>query len=310
MSPSINPTAPFYETPFIYSKTYFQPSTTLVPLTGPTDSFNDVIKSDGDSDFFARQANNLYNFNDQNGQTFITSSPTGIQIPASAIGFNMPLAPEKLYVLGADIPIQMQRVNGAIIPTVAFLSYPAANTANVNVACPSFQGVKRYRGVPNSDPGYKYREKSFTYVINFNQNWTYLLAPFTTLQVASNQTFVKNVLDFDFELQGLEFSADFTNTHAGYNGYMIKLYDANGYALMKDFVHYRNLSLNGGYTGGQTVGVPGDTQPWTPNCFPCPPVIYTKGSLIKIDVLSLLDTGSGGGGNQTIHFRGVRRIPC
>ena len=308
-----NPTvaAQFYETPFIYNKLYQQTYTDTAPITGTTGDFLDVIKSDGDSDFFARRALNLYNFNDQNGLAFI--SGLGGQTLASPPGLDYPIAPEKLYTLGADIPIQMSKNSGLILPSVAFLTFPlgGGHSAFANIACPLFQGVKRRNGVPNNDVNYRFREKPFTYVMEFTQDWTYF-SNAASLRVASPRTLIKVVDSFDFELQALEFSADYWNTtESAYNGYLIKIYDQNGVGLMKDFVHYRHLSYNGGYNG---TGVgPGNTLSWHPNCFPVPPVLFQKGANIQIDVISLLDTNTGGGGasiDQVIHLRGVRRIPC
>lgn len=303
MSSQADSSAATFETPFIYSKAYFQAYTN--PPSNVTGDFNDVIKSDGDSDFFARRAVNVVNFNNQNGDAFI-SLATGASLLAQAPGFDYPLAPEKWYMRGADIPIQLSLTNGVIGPSVALLSFTGG--VRVNVACPVFQGVKRWLGVGNFTPGYNFCEKLFTYVVTFDQNWTYLVAPFTALQASAPVSLYKTVSDFDFELQALEFNADFDNTVFGYNGYMIKLYDANGYALMKDWVHYRQLSYNGGYDGAQTVGVPGHTLPYYPNCFPVPPVMYPRGSIVRIDVISLLDS-AGGGGTQYINLRGVRRVP-
>jgi hypothetical protein len=302
-SPSLSLNSPAYDTPFIYSKAYYQ-AYTANPST-VTGVFDDVIKSDGDSDFFARRAVNVNNFNNQNGEAFISPAPG--TIAAQALGNDYPLAPEKLFVLGADIPIELTLTNGVIGPSVALLTFTGG--VRVNVACPMFQGVKRRVGIPDVQPDYRFHEKPFTYVVEFEQNWTYLVAPFTDLQASNPVSLFKPINDFDFELQALEFSADFNNTTFGYNGYMVKLYDANGYALMKDFVHYRQISYNGGYDGAQVVGTPGHTLPYFPNCFPVPPVIFPRGSIARIDVISLLDS-NGGGGTQFINLRGVRRKPC
>jgi hypothetical protein len=304
----------FYETPYIYVKTIIQAYLASSPPTGPTGEYNDVVKSDGDSDFFARRAVNMLNFTDMNSQAFITG--LGNSALGSYYGLDAPLAPEKLYTLGADIPFQLQQTNGLINTSVAFLTFPGGTNTLVNVASPMFQGVKRRNGAPDNKPNYRYKEENYSYVLKFNQDWTYLIAPYTTLVPNGPRTFVKTVLNWDFELQAIEFSADFDNNNSGqttYNGYMVKLYDANSYALMKDWVHYRYLSYNGGYTGAVSAATPGNTQPWHPNAYPCPPVLYPKGSNITIDILSLLDTNTTGGGSsipQTIHFRGVNRIPC
>lgn len=306
--------AQFYESPYIYSKAIIQAYLDSAPPTGATGAYTDVVKSDGDSDFFARRALNLLNFKDMNSQDFISSIQ---QTLGTFYGLDMPLAPEKLYTLGADIPFVLQQTSGVINTSIAFLTFPlGGDNARVNVACPLFQGVKRRNGRPDNQPGYRFFEKAYTYILDFVQDWTYLQAPYSTLVANAPRQQIKVVLNYDFELQALEFSADYNNNNSGqnaYNGYMIKLYDANGYALMKDFVHYRNLSYNGGYSGAVKANTPGNNLAWYPNCFPVPPVIYPKGSNIQIDVLSLLDTNTGGGGasiNQKIHLRGVNRIPC
>lgn len=307
----------YYETPFIYNKNYYQAYLASAPPSGPSGALIDAIKSDGDSDFFARRALAVLNFNDMSGSTFITA--IGNQNANSFIGLDIPIAPEKLFTLGADIPILLQQTNGQIDTNVAFLQYPlgGGDTAIVSIAGPMFQGVKRFGGAPNNTPNYPFFEKPYTYCLQFTQDWTFLVPPYSTLQVAAPRTFIKTVLNYDFELWAITLSGDYYNYNTGQNafsGYMMKLYDANGYALMKDFVHYTFLAYNGGYSGTSIpADVPGGTKPWYPNCFPCPPVVYPKGSNIQLDVLSLLDTITGGGGaslTQYINFWGVNRIPC
>src|SRR5581483_5719187 len=168
----------YYEKPFIYVKNYFN-SYTGAPA-GVSATFGDAIRSQGDSDFFARAARNMFNFNDMNGQTFITgpgqNSLASIYISTSSgIPIDYPLAPEKLYTRGADIPIRMAYATGLVKPTIASLSFPGAPTANVNVASAMMQGVKRFRGVPATQPNYSYSEQGYRYTLSFDQNWTYLL---------------------------------------------------------------------------------------------------------------------------------------
>ena len=306
---------PTYETPYIYNKNYFQNYTSAVPLAGSSEPYIDSIKSDGDSDFFARRALNVYNFQDQDGNYFIS----GLQ-PSAAIGWvsqgqDFPLAPEKLYQLGADIPISSQQSSGQYANQFT-LTYPGVTTAYVAVGCPLFQGVKRRKGVAQADPGYKFYERPFIYTLPFNLNWNYLIGPtYTAFNVSQLQTFFVQVLDYDFELWAIHCDFDYNNrsgAHAGAKGYMIRMYDSNAYPLMKNPVHFRYLSYNGGYAGDNppAITVPGDTLNMYPNCFPCPPVVYQKGASIQVDIQSLLDTASGGQGTTSIQFRGVRRIPC
>jgi len=309
MSPSI--ASKYYETPYVYAKNYFQNYTSLVPPSAPNGVLNDVIQSDGDSDFFARRAAGaLYNFQDMNQAYFISAQGGNPQ------GFvqDVPLAPEKLYPLGCSIPIQLLIQFGAY-PAQLTLQFPGVTTAYVGVAPVLFQGAKRWKGAPNNKPNYKYYEKEFNYPVPFTQDWTYLLSPnYTQFNVAPYRTFYQTVNDYDFELWAIEVNADFdNNTLSTYSGYMLRLYDANGYVLMKDFVHYRNLSYVSGFSGTHgTPAGPGLTNQFIPNCFPCPPVVFPVGSIIKFDVLSLLDTQatSGTSISQVVNFRGVRRIPC
>lgn len=316
MSPSI--ASKFYETPYIYNKNYFQYFTDAIGPTTPNGVTNDQLRSDGDSDFFARRFfGGLINFNDAAGRAFFSAAGNQASIQGlndgNFVGFlaDAPLAPEKLYPLGTSIPIQYLVQNNTL-PSSNFLTFPDVTTTFVNVFSPGFQGVKRWVGQPNRNPNYKFYEKPFTYVVSFNQNWTYLVGPnYTQFNVADPRFFSQSVLDYDFELWAIEVGADYYNaTNAGYQGYMMKLYDSTGKALMRDFVHYRKLSYNGGYAGGAGAPQAGNYIQFTPNCFPVPPVVYPAGSTIDYEILSLLDTGGGGGGAQYIHFRGVRRIPC
>ena len=310
-TPTIPPIAPgFYETPYIYVKNYSQAYVSTSPITGSTGLFDDVIASDGDSDFFARRMYGAQNFNDENGQAFITGVGTVIPIdpPSGGIINDFPLAPEKYYRRGASIPIQLTVQSGLYGNNTYGLYYPGAPNALVNFTQVLFQGVKRFVGTPDATPSYKFYEKAFTYVLPININWTYLKSPYTTLQLNNNQTFYKSINDFDFELWGLEVGVN--PGASGNNGFMMILYDTNGNKLMKDFVHYRQLALNGEFASNNATGVYGNTLAWNPNCFPVPPVVYQKGSSIRVDILSLGDTNVGTPGNVTINFRGVRRIPC
>lgn len=300
----------FYETPYIYAKNYFQNYTSAVGPAATNGTLNDVITSDGDSDFFARRVYGVYNFYDNNQALFVSSQ-------GQNVGFvqDFPLAPEKLYPLGASIPIQLLIAGGAY-PNPILLTYPGGTTAFVGVTPTLFQGVKRWKGKPNTNPNYKFYEKQYTYCYNAGQgfalNWTYLIAPYTSFIVAPSRSFYMPILDYDFELWAIEVSGDYNNQSIpNFNGYMMKLYDANGYALMKDFIHYRQLSYNSGYNGTKgTPAGPGENLQYQPNCFPVPPVVYPRGSNLQFDILSLLDTNTEAPGTQYINFRGVRRIPC
>lgn len=327
MSPSLSPSSPWYETPYIYVKNYFQNWLSTGVPTGPVGNvINDVIPSDGDSDFFARRSLGAFNFNDKDGNAFISGmpplgvNPAGFGQPGafqSFYGADFALAPEKFFPLGGNIPIQVFQsvgLTGATAPSTGPLitmTFPGGTTAFVGYTSVLFQGVKRRKGVADRDPGYKFYEKPFTYTLPFTLDWTYLTAPFTSFKVASNKSFYIQVLDYDFELWAIETDADFNNTSGGFNplnGYAMILYDANSYKLMRDFVHYRFLSYEGGFNG---VGVPpGNTATWYPNCYPVPTVVYPKGSVIQIDIQSLMDSNTAAYGATTIRLRGVRRMPC
>jgi len=301
--------ARFRETPYWYIKNYFQYYTSAVGPTQPNGILNDIIQSDGDSEFFARMAWLSYNFQDNN-QAYFISSPSPLQaVPPAA---QLAIAPEKYYPLGGGIPIQVLVEGNQFVGPGVWLTYAGGTTAYVNLVSVGFQGVKRWKGQANDTPPYRYREKEFNYTSSFVQNWTYLNPPYTSFNVAPFRTFSQVVNDFDFELWALEISSDYWNqSETSYPGYMIRLYDANGIALMKDFVHFRYLSYLTGFAG--SANVPGENLQYVPNCFPCPPVLYPVGSIIKYDILSLLDTtgaAPGPSATQYINFRGVRRIPC
>src|SRR6185437_5346666 len=144
MSPTQNQ---WYETPYIYAKNYFQNYTSLTVPTGPTgEIFQDVITSDGDSDFFARRSLGAFNFQDNAGNYFLTGgAPVGVS-PAvyglvgafrSFAGADFALAPEKLFELGANIPIQIFRSNGllgAVAPSqnpFILMTFPGVTSAFV-----------------------------------------------------------------------------------------------------------------------------------------------------------------------------------
>lgn len=298
----------FYDSPYIYAKSYYQYTTSA--LAGNTGLVDDIIQSDGDSDFFARRAYGIQNFNDENGQAFLSGTGAVIPIdpPSGGIINDFPLAPEKYYRLGAGIPIQILQTNGAYGNNTYSLFFAGGTNTFAYVTSVLFQGVKRRRGVPDTDPNYKFYEKPFTYVLPVNINWLYLKTPYTAFQPMANQTFYKQILDFDFELWGIEVGVNPRSN--GTNGFRMILYDANGYRLMNDFVHYRQLALNGEFASNNAPGVYGNTLVWNPNCFPCPPVVYPKGSSIQVDIQSLADTFTGAMGNVFINFKGVRRIPC
>ena len=142
-SPVLDPTAAFYETPFIYVKNYIQAYTSSAPITGPTGLLNDVIQSQGDSDFLARQTIGCENFQNAAGQYFLSGVTANDQF--STLACNTPIAPEKLYPLGTSIPIQMGQGGGIIGGAPgAFLEFAGTPTAYVNIAAAVFQGVKRY----------------------------------------------------------------------------------------------------------------------------------------------------------------------
>jgi hypothetical protein len=298
-----------YETPYIYAKNYVQIQSSSAPITGPSGVFDDEIRSDGDSDFFARRALGVVNFNDENGNAFISGIGPAVSgaFPISSLDY--PLAPEKFYRRGAGIPIQVLEVNGIFGQTLPSPTYVVGGvTYSASIGQALFQGVKRFKGVPNCDPGYKFYEKPFSYVLPVNINWTYLAPPYSTMQVADPKTFYKQVNDFDFELWGLEIGL--TQLSGGNNGFMVMIYDTNGNKLMSDFVYYGYLALNGTLGPGVTAGVFGGFESWINNCFPVPPVVFEKGSTIRVDIVSLGDTATGNTGQVYINFRGVRRIPC
>ena len=298
------------ETPYIYVKNYWQYYTSSVGPTQANGILNDIIQSDGDSDFFARMAWLSYNFQDNFQASFI-SAPSPFVAPLPT--YQWALAPEKFYPKGGGIPIQLLVSSNLFQGPGSQQTYSGGTTVYVNLVSVAFQGVKRWKGAPDSTPQYRYREKEFNYPTSFQQNWTYLQSPYTSFIVAPYQTYVQKVNDFDFELWGIECSSDYwNNASTNYPGYMIRLYDANGIALMKDFVHFRYLSYLTGFDGSGNV--PGGEMKYAPNCFPVPPVLYPVGSQIKYDILSLLDTSAAApgpnSGTQYINFRGVRRIPC
>lgn len=302
--------AKWLETPYIYTKLIQQNFTTLVGPSLTNGLYPSSIRSDGDSDFFARRVSGVFNFQDADGRFFYSgldsnTLATRVLPPGAMI--------EKLYPLGTDIPYQLfVAANLLLGGDVNSMVFPGVNTAFVNLIATKFQGAKRYKGVPDRTPNYKFYEKDYTYTFSFNLNWLYLVGPtYTNFVVENYRTFTQRILDYDFELRSISVDADYKSSSANnpVNRYMMRIYDANNYALMNDFVGYQFLSQVGGYNQAAAPPI-GGMLVFNPNGFPAPGVVYPKGSTIQFDIQSLCDTGSGGTGVQEIQFRGVRRIPC
>jgi hypothetical protein len=294
----------FYDVPYVYSKSYFLPNTSaLISNATLLNDLNDSITIDGDSDFILRKVGMNFShlaatFNFQDAlQYYYFSQQMGA---SGGHPFSGPImvTPEKMFPGGGSI---QYTIGGGTVG--AELQYGGAPNTPPFVAYFNiyFQGVKRYRGVPDRRANYKYWERQFTYVFPFNLNFTLLQTPYNTYTLGPTQYFSQLIDSYDFELMQIGILPSGTDAF----GYEIQLYDQAQVKTSNDFIPM-NQCVSG---AGQFFG--GFSDQDSNNCFPTPSLIYPQNATLRFAIRSLADTsGENTGGQEVIYFKGVQRIPC
>lgn len=248
----------------------------------------------GDSDFILRRivgVSNCINTSALGGKWSL-KNPSGSYAMGNAgsgvVAFpNWVVLPEKLYPIntqiGFDLYNTLRAANACVAPI--YTSYIA------------FVGVKRLsvdRGYRSAITPYKYREKKYSYSINFTITSAAGSAPVRQSQLIDN---------YDFELQRI--SVCYANS-PGNTGtlttddFLIQLYDSNMHGLS-------DLPLNQSYinNGRTSFHVPTSFQ----SIFPVPSIVFPAGAAITFDITSLLCSTSVPQ-SYNIIFEGIWRIPC
>ena len=304
----------YFDIPYFYARNYVQNTVWAAGHPAIPLNVNDIIQSDGDTEFHLRR----YQLNTGNtgivqyqlfnaSQQQFTSSPQGFQVGAVSRFppfLDTPIVPPYIYPKGAGIQHQFSVQNMLSLPlTLGFPDVDGVHTDLVNILPIVYQGVKRWYLPPNYKADYNYHKVQWSYVFTFDLDWLYLKAPFNgTFQVNEPHRFYVPILNYDFELMTIKASFNQVNSDSGSgaNGYMAQIYDASGTSLMNTFIHLPD-----------TISAIGSIDyDYPANMWPCPPIVYPKGSTIVVDILSLADINSGGTGNTSITFEGIQRIPC
>jgi len=299
----------YYDVPYVYSRSYFFPDSSPQLINASValaSDLQDSIVLDGDSDFILRKIGTNFflskgfNFQDALQYNYFSAGAGVFGGGFGGLTVNGPImiAPEKMFPAGGAI----QYVIGA--GTVgAELNYGGGGFTPPYIGYFTiyFQGVKRYRGIPDRRANYKYWERQFTYAVPFNLNFTLLQTPYTNYLLNPVSYFNQIVNDYDFELMQIGILPSGNDAF----GYEIQLFDQAQVKTSNDPVAMNQcVSGNGQFFGG--LG-PNDSN----NCFPVPSLIYPQNSNIRFAIRSLADTsGRNAGGQEVIYFKGVQRIPC
>jgi hypothetical protein len=159
-----------------------------------------------------------------------------------------------------------------------------------------FQGVKRFWGGNPVETQYRYRSQNYIITQDILLDWTGRIAP-AYVQPESPRQFTVQVDDFDFNLQaiGLFIQTALMAAPQVSDGLCkILLYGPRQEQLsLAPVLDSYLCAHNGGYN----------------NVFPAPSMVYPAGSVIRLDLASLLlDTEVPA--TLTINLIGERRIPC
>lgn len=160
----------------------------------------------------------------------------------------------------------------------------------------AFQGVRRFYGQSEVLSTYEYYTKPYAITVQATITQTGRMAPAYQIQTDPIQASVQ-VENYDFELHRIT-ATIIKNAVVPVEvvvdaAMKLRIYDAWGQAMMSDLVLDVFLTENG--------------PDWN-SCFPCPTMMYPAGSLIKVDVQSLLlDTEVPA--TLNVEFHGVQRYP-
>lgn len=160
----------------------------------------------------------------------------------------------------------------------------------------AFQGVRRFYGQPEKESTYPYYTKPYTITTQATMTQTGRMAPAYQVVTMPIQASVQ-VENYDFELHRIT-ATIIKNAVVPVEvvvdaAMKIRLYDAWDQALMSDLVLDVFLTENG--------------PDWN-SCFPVPTMLYPAGSLIKVDVQSLL-INTEVPATLNVEFHGVQRFP-
>lgn len=200
--------------------------------------------------------------------------------------------PERMYPVNNAIRFDLQTVAKTLVGVDGALSIYASQLA--------FFGVRR-RALHYSDPEkstYNYYEKKFelgqdnsntgtyTLVINNYASTNGILNPAQVVQFP--------IRDFDFELRRMELAPYVTPSN-----FAVTLYDNYGnptsnIPILCNSIFHQNPNGSSGELNFQ----------------PSPPILYKVGSLLKLDIWSLLVSPTALPATFRILLHGVRRIPC
>jgi hypothetical protein len=248
----------------------------------------------GDSDFILRRiagVSNCVNTSAAGGKWAFKNASGSYAMGNAGSGIvaypNWVVLPEKLYPVNTQIVFDLFQTLRANNPCASaiYTSYIA------------FFGVKRLsvdRGYRSNTTAYQYREKKYSYSINFTLTNAAGTGPIRQSQLIDN---------YDFELQRIAISYANTPGNTGTltaDDFLIQLYDSNMHQLS-------DLPLNQSYinNGRTSFAVPTKFQ----SIFPCPSIVFPAGSAITFDITSLLCSTSVPQ-SYNIIFEGIWRIPC
>ncbi|MFN7996959.1 MAG: hypothetical protein U0Q18_25315 [Bryobacteraceae bacterium] len=275
---------------------------------GTGDTFYDLaLRMDGDADFILRR---IFGFtlalNNGTGKfryknrwgSYAISDPMLLPSPTlGALCDSWPVLPEKLYPAGGAIKMDLLNTNPYAPCT--FNGQPVYQPGNLY-----FQGVKRF---PITGPKcfyetpYRYREVPFSYKYGGDNGLVLNWYQHTNGGLNAPQTFQVDVVNYDFELQGITSSYVGESVLTSYTNFQIVLYDSSGLAtsnmpVMCSMLQDQNFAL----INALDVGV-----------FPVPPLIYRVNSKIKFDIYSMVCPGDVNAPYTIdLTFHGVQRVPC
>lgn len=251
-------------------------------LTNGTSPTNNNMSITADADFYLRRV-------------------FGAPAIAAKIQIRQPYGKQyqsNLEAFPADYPI-VREIKFAADSSIQFDLGTVAKLVNgaVPLAYMGFQGAKRMllSAIPYDTP-YAFKRLPVTHQYSLTLDWAYSATIPTRMQ-----TLLLN--NYDFELHCIRIINTATNTaENGSYSFAMLLYDAFGnqtsnLPVMNEWI---NQALR-----GATSTLAGGSSRLSP-CFPVPPLIYPRNSMIRFDIQSLLAAGSK---SIQIQFCGFDRYP-